>query len=239
MTKHLTPALIISLIALLIALGGTALAVGGLISGSKLKNRSVAAVKLKKHTLTGNEINLERLGTVPNATFANKASHASTADSATHASTADSSTHASTADSASSFGGLTPSQYLHGDTYSGYQPTATFNGVSTVATLTTPDLAPGVYLLIARAEPNQTANASLAMNCDLTGPSGAGLDAARAGVLQDEGAEFPLIGTDTSSTSGSAVVSCNVTGNHPYSLFAQLSIIRLGSETHDGTMAPG
>jgi hypothetical protein len=255
MTKHPSPALIISLIALFVALGGTTLAAGGLISGSKLKNRSVAAVKLKKHTLTGNEINLGQLGTVPSAALANRASHASSADnathassadsathassadSATHASSADSATHASSADSATSFGGLTPSQYIHADTFSGFQSAAKFNGTLTIATLSTPSIAAGAYLLIARVEPDQTGvSPSLAMNCNLTGPSGAGLDSARAGVIQNEGAEFPLVGTDTSATAGAAVVSCNVSGSHPFSLFVQLSVIRLGSETHTGAL---
>jgi hypothetical protein len=238
--------MVVATIALIIALGGTAIAAGGLIPGSKLQNRSVAAVKLKKHTLTGNEINLGQLGTVPSAAFANQASHASTADSATHASTANSATNASTANSATNastansattFGGLTPSQYLHADTYSGFNPSALFNGTLTIATLSTPSIAPGTYLLIARVEPDQTGvSPSLAMNCNLTGPSGAGLDSARAGVIQNEGAEFPLMGTDTSSSAGAAVVSCNVSGSHPFSIFAQLSIIRLGSETHTGTL---
>jgi hypothetical protein len=129
---------------------------------------------LKKHTLTENEINLGKLGAVPSAGFAKGASHASTADSAARASTADSAAHASTADSATSFGGLTPSQYLHANTFSGFQSTATFNGTLTLATLSTPTIAPGAYLLIARVEPDQTGvSPSLAMNCNLTGPSGA------------------------------------------------------------------
>jgi hypothetical protein len=115
-------------------------------------------------------------------------------------------------------------------------------GASQVATraaaLSTPSIAPGAYLLIARVEPDQTGvSPSLAMNCNLTGPSGAGLDSARAGVIQNEGAELPLVGTDTSTTAGAAVVSCNVSGSHPFSMFAQLSIIRLGSETHTGTLS--
>ena len=184
---------------------------------------------LKKHTLTENEINLGKLGTVPSAAFAKRASHASAADSAAHA---------STADSATSFGGLTPSQYLHANTFTGFQSTATFNGTLTIATLSTPSIAPGAYLLIARVEPDQTGvSPSLAMNCNLTGPSGAGLDSARAGVIQNEGAELPLVGTDTSTTAGAAVVSCNMSGSHPFSLFAQLSIVRLGSETHTGTLS--
>src|SRR5262245_51724773 len=198
MSKRPSPALIISLIALFVALGGTALAARGLISGSKLKNRSVAAVKMRKHTLTGKEINLGKLGTVPSAASATQATHASTADSATHASSADTATHASSADNAASFGGLTPSQYLHADTYSGYQPTATFHTPLTIATLTTPSIAPGAHLLIARVEPDQTAvSPSVAMHCNLTGPSGAGLDNATAGVIQNQDGEITLVGTDT------------------------------------------
>jgi hypothetical protein len=78
--------MIVALIALVIALGGTAYAVGNSINGAQLKNRSVAAKKIKKHTLTGTEINLAELGTVPNAA---NAATAATAAQATHATSAD------------------------------------------------------------------------------------------------------------------------------------------------------
>lgn len=58
--------LIVAVIALFLALGGTAVAVSS-INGSLLKNRSVGGIKLKKHTITGTEVNLNTLGKVPSA----------------------------------------------------------------------------------------------------------------------------------------------------------------------------
>ena len=74
-----SPALVVALIALFVALGGTAYAVKQ-INGSVLVNRSVSNVKIKKNSLTKTEINLKALGTVPKAAVANKASSATTAD---------------------------------------------------------------------------------------------------------------------------------------------------------------
>jgi hypothetical protein len=55
-----------SLVALFVALGGTAYAVTQL-DGSKIVNRSIPAGKLKKNTLTGTEIKESKLGTVKSA----------------------------------------------------------------------------------------------------------------------------------------------------------------------------
>ena len=66
-----SPALVVALIALFVALGGTAYAVKQ-INGSVLANRSVSNVKIKKNSLTKTEINLKALGTVPKAAVANK-----------------------------------------------------------------------------------------------------------------------------------------------------------------------
>jgi hypothetical protein len=78
-------ATIVAYLALFLAVGGGAFAIakGTKINGSKLKKRSVAAAKLKKHTLTGTEINLSKLGTVPKAKASETATTASTAGSAT------------------------------------------------------------------------------------------------------------------------------------------------------------
>jgi hypothetical protein len=73
-----SPAMVVALIALFVALGGTALAVKK-ISGSALVNRSVANTKIKKGTLTKTEINVKALGTVPKATTANEANFAKNA----------------------------------------------------------------------------------------------------------------------------------------------------------------
>lgn len=73
-----SPAMVVALIALFVALGGTALAVKQ-INGSALVNRSVSNVKIKKGTLTKTEINVKALGTVPKANTANQATFAENA----------------------------------------------------------------------------------------------------------------------------------------------------------------
>ncbi len=54
-SSHLTFANVVSVIALLVALGGSAFAVSR-INGKDIKNRSIAGKKLKKHTVTGQEV---------------------------------------------------------------------------------------------------------------------------------------------------------------------------------------
>jgi hypothetical protein len=58
--------MIVALVALLVALGGSAVA-AALISGSQLRNRSVSGAKIKQNALGGTEIRESRLGTVRNA----------------------------------------------------------------------------------------------------------------------------------------------------------------------------
>src|SRR6266542_892862 len=102
-----SPALIISMVALTVALGGTAWAAihANSVGSLQVKNNSLKSIDLKDHravkdvdvvsnSLTGNAINEGTLGVVPNAT------HASSADSATSADTATNAGHATTADSA-------------------------------------------------------------------------------------------------------------------------------------------
>src|SRR5580698_8757264 len=88
----------IALAALFVALGGTGYA-AVTINGASIKNGSITAKKLKKHTLTGTQINVKKLGTVP---AAKKASSATTATRATSATTA---TTAATATNAAELGG--------------------------------------------------------------------------------------------------------------------------------------
>jgi hypothetical protein len=102
-----SPALVISLIALFIALGGTTYAATSLPKNSvgtkQLKNGAVTTKKIKKGAVVASKINPAGL-TVPNAT------HATSADSATNAS------HATTAVSAApsgSAGGALSGTYPH------------------------------------------------------------------------------------------------------------------------------
>lgn len=61
-----SPALVISIIALIAALAGTAYAAGR-INGSSIVGHSISGHKLKKNTLNGNQINNQKIGTVPTA----------------------------------------------------------------------------------------------------------------------------------------------------------------------------
>jgi hypothetical protein len=62
--KKLRPATVISILALFIAIGGTATAASNLIHGNQLKNKSVAGKKLKNKTITKNKLNRKLLKTL-------------------------------------------------------------------------------------------------------------------------------------------------------------------------------
>ena len=66
MRRRPSPAIVISVIALFVALGGSSYA-AITVNGSQLKNGSVAGKKLKRNTLTGKQIRESKLGAVPNA----------------------------------------------------------------------------------------------------------------------------------------------------------------------------
>ena len=59
-----SPAMIVALVALVAALGGTAYAAGQ-INGNSIQKQSIGGGKLKKQTLTGYQINVNKLGEVP------------------------------------------------------------------------------------------------------------------------------------------------------------------------------
>lgn len=65
-----SPALIISLVALFIAMGGSAYAL--VITGGQVKNGSLTGKDLRRNTLTGTQIRESRLGKVPKARTADR-----------------------------------------------------------------------------------------------------------------------------------------------------------------------
>jgi hypothetical protein len=97
-----SPAMVVALVALFVALGGTGYAAVQ-INGKNLKGRSVAGVKLKRNTLTGVEIRESRLGAVPNARNATRLDGRSADDFLPAG---------GTAANASRLGGLAPSDFL-------------------------------------------------------------------------------------------------------------------------------
>lgn len=106
-----SPALAVSIIALVVALGGTAYAgtliptnsVGttqlrnGAVTTKKIKNAAVTTSKITNGAVTAAKINTSGL-TVPNALHANNADNATNATSAINASNATNASHAITAD---------------------------------------------------------------------------------------------------------------------------------------------
>jgi hypothetical protein len=101
--------LVISMLALVVALGGTAYAAATLPKNSvgtkQLKNKAVTTSKIANGAVTGAKVNLSTLGTVPSAR---------TAGSATTAASATSAGNATTADNALALGGAPSSAFLKG-----------------------------------------------------------------------------------------------------------------------------
>lgn len=69
-TKRPSPAMVVAIVALVAALAGTAYAQS--INGGAIQKQTIGAGKLKKKTLTGFQINLNKLGAVP---LAKRAAH--------------------------------------------------------------------------------------------------------------------------------------------------------------------
>lgn len=101
---RLTYANVTATLALFIALGGASYAAVSIpknsVGTAQLKAHAVTAAKVAKHTLTGTQINVSKLGTVPSA------KKATSAKTATTASTADTAKTATTASDADALGGL-------------------------------------------------------------------------------------------------------------------------------------
>ncbi|HEY1356216.1 MAG TPA: hypothetical protein VGF09_07860 [Solirubrobacterales bacterium] len=78
---RLSYANVVATLALVLALGGVSWAATKLPKNSvgtkQIKNNAVTGAKVKKHTLTGKDINLNKLGTVPSAKNATSATTAS------------------------------------------------------------------------------------------------------------------------------------------------------------------
>jgi len=137
-SRRPSPALVVAILALIVAMAGSAYAATQLPKNSvgtkQLKKDAVTGAKVKNGSLTGSDIDLAGLGTVPSANNAeranvadkaivaetvNKAKSAESADHATtagHATSADSAgdaDHAVTADSASFASSIPPAGPIH------------------------------------------------------------------------------------------------------------------------------
>src|SRR6476469_2574193 len=70
-SRRPSPAMVVAVIALIVALAGTAYA-AQTINGGAIKKQTIGGSKLKQKTLTGFQINTNKLGTVP---FAKVSTH--------------------------------------------------------------------------------------------------------------------------------------------------------------------
>lgn len=94
-----SPSMILSLIALFVALGGTSYAVTK-INGKNITKGTIPGDRVKKNSITGTQINESKLATVKQATSAKSADTAKTATSATTAGSATTATTATNATNA-------------------------------------------------------------------------------------------------------------------------------------------
>lgn len=86
LVRRPSPSMVVAIIALVFAASGTAIAATKLVNGNKLiKKGTLSGNRLEKHTLTGTQINLNELGTVPNAQQAESAVTATNAMNAVNA----------------------------------------------------------------------------------------------------------------------------------------------------------
>jgi hypothetical protein len=97
--------LILSLVALFVALGGPSYA-ADVLNGKRIKNRSIAGKKLKSNSVGGRVVKESSLGKVPLAARANDATSADTATSAASATAASRAVTADSATNASQLGGV-------------------------------------------------------------------------------------------------------------------------------------
>jgi hypothetical protein len=87
-SRRPSPAFVVALIALFVALGGTGYAVVK-VNGKDIVNRSISGKKLKRNTVGGREIAEAKLGRVARAGHADTAARADASNTAVHARVAD------------------------------------------------------------------------------------------------------------------------------------------------------
>lgn len=80
--------MVVALTALVVAMSGTAIAATQMSGDKLIKKNSLSGNRLRKHTITGTQVNLSKLGKVPTASVASFATAAGSATNATNATNA-------------------------------------------------------------------------------------------------------------------------------------------------------
>ena len=168
--------MVVAVIALILAASGSAIAASALVNGDKLiKKHSLSANRLRNHTLTGKQINLKRIGTVPSAV---DASHANTADTATNATNAGTAINAGNANT------------LGGEPASAFEPAGDFirSGLITAAAgKTTPLISFGPFALTLNcvAKSGSAVQAEIDATSTIPSSDGYGTQMVNAGTSYD------------------------------------------------------
>jgi hypothetical protein len=203
----------VAMTALVVSLGGTAFAAKKLVDGNNLiKKGSLSGNRLKKHTLTSTQVNVNRLGKVPSAkaadaaALATNAAHATAADSATNAG------HATTADNATNLGGVAAAAFqrrtsvgtaLAGTFVTGTTAVASFNAYGGAPTVTHPSTGfwlvrfPGLPMdghhLLFAATPNTNCKLVTADYSSDSGGPAIGIGMVNCATGDDVNGEFNLL----------------------------------------------
>jgi hypothetical protein len=142
--KRRPPAsMVVSIVALIVALSGTAIAAGRLAEGDNLiRKDSLSGDRLRNHTITATQIDLAKLGVVPTAMAAQQSANARYAITATNAvdaisaSNAVSATNAVNASNSLQLGGQPASDYLTSSDRIGTSGVVTSAGSASGTTVT-------------------------------------------------------------------------------------------------------
>ena len=206
-----SPATLIALIALVVALAGSAYAAikidtedirRGAVTAKKLAGNSVTNRAIAPDAVTGDKVNEGSLGQVPTA------AKAATADQATNATNATNAANADQADNATTVGGMRAQKFAVKQLSS--------TALTTIATLGTLDLragcdASGHVLLEVRpatGAPSQVARFSLHTNAGATGGGGEGtLPPAGLTILNGAEGSASKDGTVEANTAGGGVTT--------------------------------
>jgi hypothetical protein len=101
--------MVVSVVALVVALSGTAVAAGLITGDNLIRPRSLSGNRLRNHSVTGLQVAVSTLGKVPNAKKADQAFVAGSSENAVNAQDAQTATNAR---NAATLGGQAPSSFL-------------------------------------------------------------------------------------------------------------------------------
>ena len=239
--------LIVSIIALAVAMSGSAVAATTLSAhhpakhpkkakvtpakGDKLiAKSSLSGNRLRKHTLTGLQINLKKLGTVPKATAARTAVTAKTAKTATTAKSATTAKTATTAANANELGGQPASYYEQAAGRTGTRGIISVNGTAGGAAVQLFTIGPfSVSMTCGRNAAGQvsltlTGNSSIA-GSDLNGNLNIG-----AGAVTDLGPDVDIAATTAPQTANDVTMDFEAPGGAEAIVSGATGVNSLGAD---------